>query len=344
MEKSLNGIAKLANQTINDVLVNSYFDAPIYEKSNQVCNELKVYIPMVRTAAIDSMTDVYKSSNELKSFEENYINDLQENFKQKFYIMLEKIYNQYKTFNHVDVQECVKNVIYKELSYVYKNVQYIVSKELNIATVFIACDSSCNVCKFVAQNNIPTKDFVSVDSCDSYFVRPSETFETDNLISNDIKFFNVPKKYKNSISSFYKMMKLRYPHMIKQNIKIRFITEYDLKDKFEDLSDKIQFCFDEYSQEYVIVFDERTYKHFILKALLNNEHMDSLFHDMYYHKISKDVIFTEAKFISYLAEQNEYEFFSESAIAYVLMPYELFKVDAKLYKWMQSVFEKEVVI
>jgi len=75
MEKSLNGIAKLANQTINDVLVNSYFDAPIYEKSNQVCNELKVYIPMVRTAAIDSMTDVYKSSNELKSFEENYIND-----------------------------------------------------------------------------------------------------------------------------------------------------------------------------------------------------------------------------------------------------------------------------
>jgi len=38
MNKELNGICKLANQTINDVLNNAYFDAPIYEKSNRVCN------------------------------------------------------------------------------------------------------------------------------------------------------------------------------------------------------------------------------------------------------------------------------------------------------------------
>lgn len=344
MNKELNGICKLANQTINDVLNNAYFDAPIYEKSNRVCNEIKTYIPMIRNAAIDSMTEVYNGSNGVKNFEDKYITTLQEDFQPKFYLMLEKIYNQYKTFNHSEIQECIKRIIAKEFSYVYKNIQYIVAKELKLNVNFVASDSSCNVCKFVARNNTPTDDFICVDSCDSYFIRPAEIFDTDNLISNDIKFFNVPKKYKNSIASFYKMIKIRYPHMIKTNVKIKFITEYDLKDKFNDLADKIQFCFDSDSNEYVIVFDEYTYRHFILRAILDNSNVDSLLQEMYYRRISKDVIFTESKFISYLAEQNEQEFFYESAISYILNPNALFNIDVELYKWMQSAFEREVVI
>jgi len=152
-------------------------------------------------------------------------------------------------------------------------------------------------------------------------------FETENLITGNIHIYNVPIKYKREIASFYKVTMLKFKHIMKTKARIQFTTSNDFLFKLID-------------NKYIIKFDYKTYKEFLLRALIDIKISDVI-KDYYYTKINEQVIFPYNKFITYLASLNEEQFFIESLIAYILTPIKLKKIDNKLFDLIERYLEHE---
>lgn len=338
MEHTIRNIAKDLILQINEILNNDYLNAPLYDKAESIKQELQHDVNVISQCAIKSVYEDYIPSNQYKDFIEKYTLSL-EDWKMEVYLVLEKINNAYHEFN-INFLNSFEQIVNKEIQYLYKNLQYIIIQENNLDVEFVCHDSACSVCKFVSENNLITKDFIKQDDCDSYFVKKVDTIETDNLISNGIHFYNVPKKYKRQVSSFYKLVSLRYSRYIKDKIKIKFVQEFDLEEKYKDITDLIEYLYDNNENIYYIKFDIKSFQYYILKALNDLQEVPNEVKNYYYDKLHKDVIFSKDKFINYLAGQSPEYYYVETFIAYILSPDKLKQLDKKMFDYWANEIER----
>ena len=310
----------------------------LYGKATCLMKTLQAFQQQIKQYAIESMDSTYVDSHDMQKFISEYNQNLENNWVKQLYLVMERVNNQFNGEFNTAVLDALMVIFNKEFSYFYKNIQYIVIKEKNLQMKFVAHDSCCNVCKFAKLNNFVTNDFITVDDCDSYFVKQADMMLVDNLVSGNIKIYNVPVKYKRSISSFYQLLKLRFGDFLKKSIKIKFVADFNFDDSKKDISDLIEYCYDKETNTYQIKFDEQTYKYYLVKSLLDMD-MPEKVNDLYYRN-NKNVIFKDRKFISYLAEQSAEDYFIESCIAYILSPDKLQEIDSEMYDILTMEFER----
>lgn len=336
MDKAIKSISKEMQLQTQEILSSNN---DLYGKAYSLMRTVQAYQTQVKQHAIESVNAVYKESHAMQDFLAQYNDNLENTWVNQLYLVLEKTNEQMNGVLNMQTVEALMKVFNKEFSYMYKNIQHIVIKETNVPMKFVAHQSCCNVCKFLAQNEFVDDGFIAIDDCDSYYIKHADMMLVDNLISQNIKIYNVPVKYKKSLSTFYKMIELKYGHMLKQSVKIKFLSEFTVGEEHQNIAEMIEYCYDQESQEYKIKFDEKTYRQYILKSLLKVNIPDKV-RELYYYKIGKDVIFQDSKFISYLAEQNAENYFMESCIAYILSPQELEEIDKKMYDILEMEFER----
>lgn len=217
--------------------------------------------------------------------------------------------------------DAIKQILERELSYIFKNCQLEHSK--NVQTTFVINDRCCDICKFLKSTNKNLKDHFLHDDCDSY-LELKENFEnTINIITHDYQFFNVPVKYKNIIESFMRFMLMRYNFLIKEKLKITYFNDPMTYNKQENT---LMFIEDKKIYQ---KFDVFTYKKDLLRHLLKveeNERTRALFY-------KKTKSFSSNRFISFLAEQNSFNYLLESLIAFILDKDTLQLVDEDIYNY-----------
>ena len=339
MEQVVKNISKDLMIQINEILNNDYLDAPLYEKAEAITQELEKNIGAISQCAIKSMDRTYDiPSKAYKDFIEQYKDSLDE-WTKEVYLVLEKINNSYHEFNQQFLFSFEK-IVNKEIQFLYKNLQWIIIREKNIDVEFIAHNSSCLACHFMSDNDMTFQGDVIQDDCDSYFIKKPDTLEVDNLISNGIHIYDVPKKYKHQVASFYKMLSCKYKRFIKDKIKIKFVQEFNLDNKYKDITDLIEYLYDNDENMYLIKFDTKTFRYYILKSLLSLETIPDEVKNNYYDKLHKDVIFSGDKFINYLAGQSDEDYYQETFIAYVLSPDKLKQVDREMFMYWTNEIER----
>lgn|SRR5574344_660358 len=342
MKATLKRIVDMCCDDIQKVLF--YDNMTMFEKSEHAKTIMAKYFDLTKSSAIHSidLNNKFVSSAKLEEFirqQESFLN----NWTKDCYNMLEKT-----STLKINQQEFIKEfngIVIGELQYMFKNVQLIVAKELAVNFDFIVHDSACDICKFLLNNKAYDKleEHFLNDECDSYIELRNDFFETTNLISDDVKIYDVPVRMKKSIATFYKLLLLKFNDKIKKGVKIRFVNAFVLKNKkYENISDILNFCFDEEKNEYLIKFDFNTYRQYLLKAILNIKTIPEKISNLYYYKTSKDVIFPDDRFITYLAGQNEENYFVESCVLYILHPNLLYELDNKVFPIIKDYFEQDV--
>lgn len=338
MEHSVRSISKELQIQIENILNNSYIDAPLFEKAESIKNALLNCVSSISNSAKQSMDETYQESKEYRQFIDTYCDSLVD-WKMQVYVVLEKINNEYHSFNRNFIQEFMQ-ICNQEIQFVFKNLQYIIIQEKQIPVKFISHHSACEVCKFAEQNEFVNKDFLSYDTCDSYFVKQTDMLETDNLISNDIRMYNVPKKFKKQIASFYKIVHLKYKDYIKNNVKIKFVQEFDFGEKYKNIIDCMQFCYDSETETNYIKFEPNSFQYYILKSILKTGNNYDEVKEIYYSKTSKDVILSDVKFINFLAGQSAEDYYYETLISYILNPEKLESIDKEIYNFWYTEIER----
>jgi len=308
MDKKLRNIYSVVNSNIKEILSSNE------DKIKQIIN-----IALTFNTTLYNMFDKKSINKEqTKQVYDEYNLFINENYTD--------ILNQMFQVGN-DACEFIDEFIKRELQYLYKNYQYVSMKD----RVFIAHDSSCNACHFAQENQYVDKDFIKRDTCDSYFVTMDDYMETENIISGSFRVYNVPKIIKRNIISFYKILQLKFDDYIKQDVKITFTT----------MENNVELSYNKNDNEYVINFSPINYKHYFLKAMLNNVLFTDRVKDLYYNKIQKEnVIFASNKFINFLASQNAEEYYIESFVSYILYPQKLQEVDNGIYEYFRKEIEK----
>lgn len=335
MERAIKNIA-------DDVLVGAMeivsADTDYNTKANSITEIMVNGILLVTEQAEKSIYDRYYKSSTFSQLQTLHVEELQTVWNRQMYLFLEKNCGKYSLD---EIRQGLRDVINGELYNWYKMAQFQISQETGVEVNFVCHDSACKVCKCMAHNEFVDANILKNDVCDSYFVKSANMMETDNLISNDVKIYNVPKKFKKSISAFYKMVKLKFGDFMKSGIKIKFMSEFDYGDEYKDITDLIDFVYNGTENQFEIRFDPRTYQYYLLKALFFESKPTENMVNLYYSKIKDNVIFPKGCFISYLAEQNENEYYLESLIAYVLKPLNLRSVDKTMFDLIQREVEKK---
>jgi hypothetical protein len=90
--------------------------------------------------------------------------------------------------------------------------------------------------------------------------------------------------------------------------------------------------------ESYIKFDYNSYKHDLLSAMLKLDNVPDKVKELYYAKLSKNVIFPKDRFITFLAEQNVNLYYKENFIAYILNPQNLEKIDKEVFDLIDGGF------
>jgi len=312
-------------------------DTDLNSKANTIAEILTNGILLTTEQAVKNTDENYYVSANFQKMQSEHIEEIRTIWARQMYLFLEKKYGKIKQGEFLDG---LKKILCGEISNWYKKAQYQIIKERNLCMDFVCHDSACAICKCMEQNEYIEEKLLFGDTCDSYFVKPVNMMEVDNLISGTVKFYDVPKKYKKSVASFYKLTKIKFEKFMKNPIKIKFVAEFDYGDEYKDITDMINFVYDFGKNQFEIKFDDRTYQHDILKALFHDVKPTEKMVELYYAKTSKDVIFPKGNFITYLAGQNEYEYMKESLIAYVLTPWKLKVVDNEMFQLIQSEVEK----
>ena len=136
------------------------------------------------------------------------------------------------------------------------------------------------------------------------------------------------------------MVSLRYSRYIKDKIKIKFVQEFNLDNKYKDITDLIEYLYNNDENMYLIKFDIKTFRYYILKSLLSLETIPDEVKNNYYDKLHKDVIFSKDKFINYLAGQSPEYYYVETFIAYILSPDKLKQLDKKMFDYWANEIER----
>ena len=133
---------------------------------------------------------------------------------------------------------------------------------------------------------------------------------------------------------------LKYSRYIKDKIKIKFVQEFDLDKKYKDITDLIEYLYDNNENIYYIKFDIKSFQYYILKALNDLQEVPDEVKNYYYDKLHKDVIFSKDKFINYLAGQSPEYYYVETFIAYILSPDKLKQLDKKMFDYWVNEIER----
>ena len=330
MDINVKRIADNLMDNIVDVMNNP--TSTFLDKAEQVTNLLSASIPFIKKSAIRSVTGEESSNKEIDDFVNDYLASLQE-WKLMLYNMLEKT-SRVESIDE-DFLLKFKSIINEEIQFVYKNVQILIA-DINKCD-FIVHDSACAVCKFLLANKCldKLKEHFKNDECDSYLKIKVDLFTTDNLISPNVRIYNVPVKQKKMIANFYKLISLQYKKEIKEDIKIKYVEEFQVNDKEkQEIADMIRLCWSE--NEYHIKFDVNTWQRDLLKVLIKFEEVPEKIKDVYYAKIEKHVIFPRDKFITFLAGENPQQYFEESYIEYILHPQMLLEIDNEIFDYFNE--------
>lgn len=325
-----------------------------YEHDYKICTEdiVKEFffkISSIKKIAIEELIkDKQHTSEKLENFINHYENVTLKSWSINFFNMLEKTQ---PTINNDFIQK-INDLLNCEIQYIFKNVQAIVSSDLKLNCILISHNSCCELCNFFSKenyNNENIESFFLNDDCDSYLKLNEQFLETENLICNGIKIYNVPKKLKKSISTFYSLTQSNFNKIIKNTVKIKFFNDIDELnidniDNFKIFKNDIEYIYDK--QCYYIKFNLSTYKYYLLRSLLEVKEIPNCVKDLYYKKIQRNnEIFRHKKFINYLAEQNSEDYFIESCICYILDKELLRNIDNDTFIMIdEKLFEQHGVI
>lgn len=339
MDKKIRIISKELALQIGEVANGIHSVGDFWNGSEQITDLLFNYFPQIKYKAMESFRVVDKNNNVDKFVEEN--ESRRKIWAMSLFRSMEHYYNQYKSID-CDFLKMLLKIIDEELQYFYKNVQMIIVTDNKLDYNFVAHKSACKVCQFLVNNNnieVLKKHFMK-DDCDSYLVRPVDFFNNSNLISNDLKLYNVPTMYKKSIATFYNIVKIKFHKVIKMGVKIKFVDCFEMENVNKEVLDMLRVVEDEEKSEYYIKFSLDNYRHDLLSVILNLKDAPDKVKELYYSKTSKDVIFPNDRFITFLAEQNADSYYKESCIAYILEPEKLKNVDNKIFEYFQEQFER----
>lgn len=307
--------------------------------SEQITNLLSASIPKVRDVAVAFMKRDYDDYSFAKDFIDTELKRLT-HWKQNVFCALERYNTQVGKNNFQYVQFIIdfKPIINKELQYVYKNVQLLLATQENIDYDFVTHDSSCPVCKFLINNNNPQilSEHFEYDDCDSYLLPKVDFFNNTNLVSNSMRLYNVPTKYNKTIGTFCKLVLLKFEKYIKYGVKIKFVDCFEMDGVEQNILDVLSMVQDD--DESYIKFDYNSYKHDLLSAMLKLDNVPDKVKELYYAKLSKNVIFPKDRFITFLAEQNVNLYYKENFIAYILNPQNLEKIDKEVFDLIDGGF------
>ena len=291
---------------INEFLYNFSPKLTKKELIDSVCNFITNNLIVIDACAQKSL----KVEEENHKFIDNY--DVQET----------KIY-----MDKVDFSvpfEAIKEILEREFCYIYKNCQFEHSKNLNVN--FVVNDKCCDVCKFLKGTNKNLEDHFLHDDCDSYLELKDEFVHKINIITHNYQLFDVPVKYKNNIESFLRFILMRYKFLVKEKLKITYFCDPLEYNKPENT---LMFVDDNKIYQ---KFDIFTYKEDLLRHLLKVEENERT-RKMFYKNIES---FSSNRFISFLAEQNSFNYLLESLIAFILDKDTLQLVDEEIYNYFLS--------
>lgn len=236
-----------------------------------------------------------------------------------------------KNDDNTYIVDAVCEVVKNELQYVYKNAQIITVQDDDFE--FFVHDSACPICKFLSHNHDKKhlKEHFAMDCCDSYLMPLQGNLNTSNLLSHNIRIYNIPNVFKNSVANLYQTLKIKYPYMIKDIIKITCLSVFD-----NTLPENVCFAHDIEHDMYYIKPTFMNYRHDFVMAFLNFEKTaPEMVKDIYYKKISKsNDIDSDNKFISFMSRQNADMYYHENCVWYALEPWRVRNSDEPIYNYL----------
>lgn len=325
MIKQLNYIShNMEVNTLKFILQNGYDDVIQY-----IIKMFNDNIENIKLVSIHSISIDINDNDKVNEFLLS-LNSFDE-FKNNMTNMLE--YYQSLNIDSNDLNKIIIMSINYELQYIFKNIQLIICEDCDFEYNFIVHNSSCDICKFLLKNHMydKLKEHFMDDVCDSY-LELKNNYEYDNLISNSIKMYNVPIKFKKSISTFYKLILFKFDKHIKKNVKIKFFYSPDeltfIKDELKPIINMI-----DYDDTCYIKFDFNTYRELILQSILNiDDELLNKLQNIYYKELNNKSC------ITYISTNNVYDFCMENCIQFILYPDDYGNKQKELYDILHGYF------
>lgn len=287
------------------------------ELAIDITNFIKESIPFLQEEALSSLK-ITQDDISAQHFISDYLSNLTQ---LTFHIKscIKELFN----------QQIIEDIIFSELSFIYKNLQMIYAKAHNLSTDFVVNSECCDICKFLVNYPNHLEYHFQHDDCDSYLQLHQEFPPTSNIISQKYKIKNVPASYKNSIESCLRLSIMKYPMLIKPSLFLIYFQSPQEYDKPDDI-----FSFKQDNTIYQ-KFNIYSYKEDLLRHLvIVNE--NELTKKIYYSKLKTRESSPASHFISFLAEQNSHSYLRESLVAYILNKDILKIKDEEIYCFLEE--------